>query len=43
MLGRRQQEIHFERDWKLAGVRQPRQIRRQQAASRGSLCVCLSQ
>jgi hypothetical protein len=43
MLGRRQQEIHVERDRKLAEARQQRQIRRQQAASRGSLCVCLSQ
>ncbi|MGA7221157.1 MAG: DDE-type integrase/transposase/recombinase, partial [Candidatus Sulfotelmatobacter sp.] len=43
MLGGRQQEIHVERDRKLAEARQQRQIRRQQAASRGSLCVCLSQ
>jgi putative transposase len=43
MLVGRQQEIHVERDRKLAEARQQRQIRRQQATSRGSLCVCLSQ
>jgi hypothetical protein len=32
MLGGRQQEIHDERDRKLAEARQQRQIRRQQAA-----------
>jgi putative transposase len=42
MLNGRQQEIHVERDRKLTEARQQRQIRWQQAASRGSLCVCLS-
>jgi transposase InsO family protein len=32
MLAGRQQEIHAERDWKLALARQQRQIRRQRAA-----------
>jgi len=43
LLGGRQQEIHVERDRKLAEGRQQRPIRRQRAAPRGSLCVCLSQ
>jgi putative transposase len=43
MLGGRQRRIHIERDWKLAEARQQRQIPRQQVASRGNMCVFLSQ
>jgi putative transposase len=32
MLAGRQQEIHSERDWKLAAAREHRQVRRQQGA-----------